>query len=206
MTTGGNKWVLTQPVFAKLLAHLDADAERAGEKYEQIRRAIVKYFESRGCAWSHELADETINRVARKISEGTEIQETSLSGYFYGVARNVFREYLRDPALNATPVESLPRGQHPASSSYEASLRASEQADVERHLECLESCVEKLPAGTRGLIISYYECDKGSKVEYRRKLAETSGLSPNSLRIRVHRIREKLEKCVEECAAPQPRE
>src|SRR5262245_25213379 len=46
--------------FARLLTRLDADADRAADAYEHLRRALERYFEWHG-AWSaDECADETI--------------------------------------------------------------------------------------------------------------------------------------------------
>jgi hypothetical protein len=35
------KWVLTREAFERLLAWLDPDRERAGQKYEKIRQKLV---------------------------------------------------------------------------------------------------------------------------------------------------------------------
>src|ERR671938_30866 len=61
---------LTAEAFTKLLARLDPDRERAGEKYEELRRTLVKFFEWRGAPFPEDQADETFNRVARKLDEG----------------------------------------------------------------------------------------------------------------------------------------
>src|SRR5215211_2074555 len=103
-------WSLNQAAFDKLLTRFDPDPERAGQKYEQLRAGIIKYFECRGSAFPDELADETINRVARKVVEGAEIPESNFSSYFYGVARNVFKEHLRSPDMNTAAIDALPRG------------------------------------------------------------------------------------------------
>lgn len=198
-------WTLNQAAFDKLLAQFDSDPDRAGEKYEQIRVGIIKFFECRGSAFPHDLADETINRVARKILEGADIQEANFSAYFYGVARNVFKEHLRSPDMNFAPIDALPRRQHPAEDPVQLIERRRVQREIERQLECLEACIENLPAAARKLVISYYELEKGAKIEYRKQLAEALGLSTNSLRIRVHRLREKLERCVEDCLARSQR-
>ena len=50
----------------------------------------------------------------------------------------------------------------------------------------------------RKLILSYYE-GAATKIENRKQMAESLGISVNGLRIRVHRIREKLEKCITAC-------
>ena len=51
-----------------LLEWLDPNLDLAGEKYEEIRRGLIKIFGYRGCSDAEGLADETINRVARAAS------------------------------------------------------------------------------------------------------------------------------------------
>lgn len=182
-----------------LLERLDSDPNRAGEKYEHIRDSIKKVFESRGCHPSDYLADETFNRVARRISEGAEIDKANISAYIYGVARNVAREHLRGPDINLLPIDGLSRSQHPAEGPGEMSERQNARDASEQGLDCLDRCFDKLPPAARDLILAYYDVDKGEQIEYRKQLAESLGLTTNGLRIRVHRIREKLEKCVEKC-------
>ena len=63
------KAALTQESFAALLLFLDADRERAGEKYEELRRTLIRFFEWRGAPFPEEHADETLNRVARQAAE-----------------------------------------------------------------------------------------------------------------------------------------
>ena len=86
---------LTRESFDILLAQLDPDRERAGERYETIRRKLIRLFEWRGCAAPEELADETINRVARRMAEGVELHSADPYGYFCAVAHLVFKEILR---------------------------------------------------------------------------------------------------------------
>ncbi len=164
----------------------------------------MKYFECRGCVPALELADETINRVARKLAEGTEIREDSFLSYFYGVARNVFHEHLRSPDRNQPPVESLPPHKHPFEDPLELIERRDEHIELETQLACLDACAELLPPETRKMILSYYEGKERSIIENRRRLAEGLGVPINSLRIRVHRIREKLEGCLLNCLARSP--
>src|SRR5215471_11614968 len=68
------KWVLTQEAFDRLLASLGEDREVAGERYVEIRKNLVRFFEWRGSAFPEDHADETINRIAKRISEGEEIR------------------------------------------------------------------------------------------------------------------------------------
>jgi hypothetical protein len=50
--------------------------EIAGQKYEQIRRKLVRFFEWRACSGADELADATIDRVIRGLVEEKEIRAT----------------------------------------------------------------------------------------------------------------------------------
>ena len=79
--------MLTQEAFDQLLAALDADRERAGHQYEIVRRKLLKFFEFHGSDAPEEHADETINRVARKLAEGERVE--NFNGYCLGVARRV---------------------------------------------------------------------------------------------------------------------
>lgn len=158
----------------------------------------MKYFECRGCIPSLELADETINRVARKLAEGAEIREDSFLSYFYGVARNVFHEHLRSPDRNQPSVDLLMPHQHPSGNPIEP---RDQHIELEAQLACLDACAERLLPETRKMILSYYEGKERARIENRRRLAEGLGVPMNSLRIRVHRVREKLEGCLVDCLA-----
>src|SRR4030095_10290739 len=135
----------------------DSDINVAAEKYEYVRCGIVKYFECRGCLPALDLADETINRLARKLGEDAEIQHGSFLSYFYGVARNVFHEHLRRVDRNLAPVETLLPHQHPSVRPLEMFEGRSVQGDLEAKLACLDSCTQSLPEETRKMILSYYE-------------------------------------------------
>ena len=182
------KWVLTQEALDSLLASLDADREQAGRKYEQIRLKLVKYFEWRRVAFPDGEADETINRVARKIHEGAIIH--NLNAYFYGVARLVFAESLKE----------LKREQEALRQTSPGALAVEDEApDSADWQACFERCLQHLPEESRSLIIEYYQDEKSRKIERRKALAERLSIPLNALRIRAHRIRAGLEACVRAC-------
>jgi DNA-directed RNA polymerase specialized sigma24 family protein len=178
-------WVLTERSLAGFLSLLDKDPERAGERYEILRRKLVRFFEWRGSATSDELADETLNRLAMKIDEGEAIRD--LHAYTGGMARLVWLETLKEQERARGAFEEL-----------RVAGRRSTQTDSPR-IECFESCLESLPAESRVLILDYYREERGGKIASRKQLAEKMGLPINALRIRSHRIRVQLEKCVADC-------
>lgn len=181
------EWVITQEFFDKLLAWLDPDRERAGTKYEDIRRRLIKIFTCRGCVEADVLADETINRVTQKVPEmmGTYTGDPAL--YFYGVAHNVHLEYLRrkpDHMLQPPPPPPT-------------LIEQPDEAEVE--YGCLEQCMQRLTPDNRELVLQYYQEEKQAKIDHRKELARRLGIALNALRIRAHRIRTMLQECVEGC-------
>lgn len=189
---------LTSASFDSLLAHLGPDRESAARAYLELRRALFVFFATRGAASPDEMTDETINRVARRLSEGERITTENPSSYFYGVARNVWRESLarrnvliplsdEDPAVEA---QTTP---------YDLLVSARERIETEIRHECLETCLAQLAPEDRELIVSYYQFGGGGKIENRKRLAAHLGLSSNTLRQKVARLRSRLAECVIIC-------
>jgi DNA-directed RNA polymerase specialized sigma24 family protein len=121
------------------------------------------------------------------------------------VARNVLRERARSPEARTQPLDLLTPSAHPPHSPFEAEEEAAKRASSERRLECLESCAGELPPEARLLILSYYEGGAGERITGRKQLAARLGIPINNLRIRAHRIRERLEKCVSSCVEARAR-
>ena len=174
-------WIMSEDSFEALLDWLDADREQAGIKYEQIRGKLIKYFSGRGHSEAEDLADETINRVASRLSQIKDQVYGDRSRYFFGVARKVQLEHLRRKQPQAPP-ES-----------------AGDSARVEVEHRCLEECIAKLSGDNRALVLGYYQADGREKIDQRRLLAEQLGIAPNALRIRAYRIRAALQECVRRC-------
>ncbi len=183
MTAAARDWVLTQEAFDRLMQWLDADPAVAARQYEATRRSLLKFFECRGCVTAEEQTDRTIDRVARKLAEGVEIRGENRYLYFYGVALHVFQEYVR----GLRPPTSVPLPLPEETSAFQ------------RRLDCMEHCLDLLPARARQMMIDYCAVQKSSKKNERETIARGLGLSVNSLRIRVHRVREQLERCVTVC-------
>ena len=63
---------------------------------------------------------------------------------------------------------------------------------------CFDKCLQQLPQSDRDLVLFRF-VDKGKELDARRELAQSLGISPNALRVRVHRTRRDLEKCITSC-------
>jgi len=174
------QWDITQAAFDKFLTWLDPDREQAGIRYEEIRRKLIKIFECRGCSSSEDLADETINRVIRKMQELADTYTGDPALYFYGVARNVHLEHVKK--IRTLPI--LP----PVSAE-----------EKEREYKCLEQCMKTLTSDNRVLMLEYYKSEKRTRIVHRKELAAGLEIAPNALRLRAFRIRAGLQICVENC-------
>jgi hypothetical protein len=177
-----------QEEFDALLAWLDADRERAGVKYEEIRTKLIKISERRQCQAGEELGDETINRVSHRVKDiaGTYVGDPAL--YFYGVLKNVYKEYLKWIKEQPTSLNDVVL---PEPKPHE---------DVELIHGYLEKCRQELEdPKDRDLIVQYYEDEKRAKIDHRKKLAEDLGMTLNNLRMRIHRINALLQKCIVDC-------
>lgn len=180
----GNRRDLTEEELNNLLAWLDPDRERAARKYQTIYRGLTKIFAIKGCKEPEELADETINRVARKASEVAANYQGDPTNYFFGVAKKVLLEHQR------IKVEFVPL---PFNLS---ALETHELAD-KLEFECLDHCLQKLTPTKRQIVRRYYDVEAGA--DAREAFAKFLGIKPNALRVKVFRIISELEECMDKC-------
>ncbi len=175
--------------FDEILAWLNSDRNEAAEIYVQLRGDLTRIFAWNRCTDPDGLTDEVFDRVAQKVHQVRQTFDGDPRLFFYGIARNLIKEspkrikkqvsleYTDLPAPDATP---------------------EDESSVMRE-DCLNSCLQKLSAERRELILDYYAKEKQAKIDYRNELAGKMGISVETLRVRVHRIRGTLEKCIEEC-------
>ncbi len=178
--------MLTRDSLDSLLSCLDEDRERAGEKYETLRRGLVTFFEWRGCVFADQHADETIDRAARKMAQGEEIR--NIHSYLVAVARFVYLEVAKEQEKANTALRQIPQN---------SATQQLQPEDV--RLDCVRACLQSLPAQSYRLLMDYYQGQTRAKIDSRKRMAENSGISSHTLRMRLHRIRLKLEECAMDC-------
>jgi RNA polymerase sigma factor (sigma-70 family) len=167
-------WFNEQLAFQELLNWLAPDLEEAGRQYEAIRQKLITLFTFRRCRFPDELADETINRVTRKLPHIKSSYIGSPARYFYAVARRVYLESQRQvPIQKIFPVPSI-------------------KEDLEELFQCLDYALSQLGPTDRNLVLSYYQEDGQSKIKHRKTLAKQIGVDINTLRVRIYRIRSQL--------------
>jgi DNA-directed RNA polymerase specialized sigma24 family protein len=158
--------------FARLLRRLADDPDKAAIEYERLRLTLVKFFDWRGAWPPDECADETLDRLAGKLEFGTPIDD--VVRYAHGIARLVLLERLRRQAQDP---------QRPIDDRVDVAAQRSlspEDARGPLH-QCFERCLEGLPAESRRLVLEYYVGEGQTKIDRRRQLARSLGLSDNAL-------------------------
>ena len=179
---------LSEETFDRLLAAFDADRERAAERYEDLRRTLVRFFEWRGAPFPDEHADETFDRVARRLSEGVDV--ANIGGYTYTVAKLVLLETRKSPDTRRAAVD------------VDTGMAAPPDqggVETEARLDCLDHCLRALSSDHHALIVEYYRDDKRARIETRRAMAARLGINAEALANRAQRLRDKLQACVRVC-------
>ncbi|WP_291990496.1 hypothetical protein [Luteitalea sp.] len=186
---------IDSPAFSSLLARLDPDSDRAGVAYEQLRRALCRFFDWRAVAAADEAADDVLDRLARRLAAGEPVQD--VRSFAMGIARLVSLEYHRRPEARAESLDPA------VADRVVATLPAVESDGRDR---CFDRCFGDLPADVREVMVRYYGGTGRTRIEARAALARDLGVSQNALRLRAQRVRDRLEQCMRRCLAgtPQP--
>jgi DNA-directed RNA polymerase specialized sigma24 family protein len=179
--------------FTRLLRWLDEGSDSQGERYLEMRRRLITYFDRRNRPAPDILADETLDRVSRTLEESGRIKVTPPARYCYVVARFVLLEDIRKGRRDVQFDETRPQVQHALSGA------AATEQDAERSLDCLGRCLARLKPDDRHLIVEYYRDAKRQRIDRRRELALRLGITMNALGIRAWRLRASLERCVAAC-------
>ena len=189
-------WNPTSEAFAQLLAWLDEGTDSGGERYLATRRRLVSYFSRKNCRTPDDLADETLNRVARRLEEEGGITDAPPAQFCYITARFVFLEHLRSFDRKVGDLSGGHDGAHPIEPSTPPDFEF-EARTVE--MDCLDRCLQQLTPPDRDLLMGYYSGDGRARIDGRKAMAERLSMTVNALTIKASRLRGKLEICVRDC-------
>jgi len=170
--------------FDALLQRLQSEGAE-GLAYETLRRRLIQFYRLHLPAEADDLADVVLDRLARKLHQGTDV--TSVPLYALGIARMVLHEArargARRFAAEADPT-FVPGGDE------------HDTAATETVLAALSQCLDAAGSAARTLILAYYGADGAERIAVRQRLAAERRISLNALRNRALRLREMLEDCV----------
>lgn len=180
----------SQDPFDRLLDWLAQDREAAATRYQQIHQRLTRLFVCKGCECGEELADQVMDRVAQKVHEMPAMTPDEQVRVFYSFSKFIFLEHERKRA--------------PAGFSLE--LRAVDSDDDgEKQHRCLDLCLRRIPEAEQHLLLHYYRYGAGDKIRHRKAMAEEMRVAMNALRIKVCRLRAKLEACLFRCVESDDR-
>jgi DNA-directed RNA polymerase specialized sigma24 family protein len=172
------RWELSAEAFEQLLRTLDPDRDNASRRYEALRRKLIDLFTWEHCENPDELADEALNRLAKRLSEGVSLDGPGTDRYAFGIARFLMREEGRTRRSRELALREIARFQQHRHGHGDSEI-----------LRALTRCLDALPADSRKLVERYYSED-------RMAVARSLDISVNALRNRALRIRERLYDCV----------
>jgi RNA polymerase sigma factor (sigma-70 family) len=165
-----------------LLAALGETPEESGLEYERLRSKLILFFSRRMLQFPEDLADETLDRLARRIVEGTVID--SIPAFALGIGRHLALEQMKN---RSETMEDDFWDNVPAPSATQSS---------EEEIARMERCLKTLRPDEANLLRGYYLATKGTSIKTRGKLAKRLGISANTLRQRVFLARQRLRDCM----------
>ena len=167
-----------------LVERLRADATAGGFDYEQLRRRLVLFFRQHEPVDAEALADDALDRLARRLDEGTAVDNAGL--YAFGIAKlMLFEAHERRMRQEAARQEAFAAVEDEPEEETDPALLAA-----------LRACLRESGVRSTALMLAYYRDDDARRIVTRRDLAAGLGVSLNALRNRALRLREALEACV----------
>lgn len=151
--------------------------------YNELRDLLIRFFRLKGLRQTEKAADETLDRVALKLTHGEQIED--FTKYALTVARYIFFEQQR-----------LEIKERKAGESFHAQI-AQNGFDPQKgeELTHYRRCYKALKPDERHILEEYF-ADRPEIDDARVKLAEKLGVSGNALRLRVFHLRRRLADCL----------
>jgi hypothetical protein len=178
---------LDQQSLEALLRALDPDRDRAASLYAHLFERLRSLFEWNGFEPSDALADQTLDRLALRLSQESQGVEPvrEPARFAAGIARMIMQETRRNEQRMKEAAEEFQQGAF-----------AYATGEKERISAILNDCLERISADRRLLIERYYSSDARNHIGVRAALAKELKISLNALRNRAGRIRADLENCI----------
>lgn len=175
---------LTAESYSLLLKAFSSDEESAAVAYAKLRDSLIRFFQIKGDEMPDEAADETLDRVAIKLGEAVLIED--LTKYSFGVARLVFHENLRKTQKEKKVLEN-----------YRAESERQKFDEETDEFAPFRECFESLAGNDKSILQTYFnDLPYAELNENRQKMTDKLGVSVNSLRLKIFRLRRRLEDCV----------
>ena len=175
---------ITPESFSRLLTAFSSNQMEAGIAYTKLRDSLVRFFQLKSDFAPDEAADVTLDRVTVKFSQNAEIDD--LTKYSFGVARFIFLERLRIANKEKIAAEGF----------HKDKISPKPEAESDEILP-LRECFERLGSEEKNILQTYFADIPHSKLmEQREQFCIKNNISLNNLRLKIFRLRHRLENCV----------
>ena len=181
---------ITGEDFKNLLGCFSSDTEEAARKYEEIRRGLIDFFYYRGATDAESLADETINRVAKKLPTANFDENFKTATYFYSFAAKIHLEDRREHSKIAVSIDEIESLADPKNTLNEPD-KAGEI--------CLEKCLAQHSPDENRILLQYYGFDADARTQARKSLAEENNINIGLLHTKISRLKKTLRGCLKKC-------
>ncbi|MDQ2745922.1 MAG: hypothetical protein M3T96_01515 [Acidobacteriota bacterium] len=173
---------LTAESLNRLLVKLSDDEREAAVAYTNLRASLIRFFELKGDSEPETAADETLDRTALKVTADAPVD--NVKNYSFGVARLIFLERRRRSQREKNAAEDF----------YDGVQTATVETD---EVNFFRECFQSLPVADREFMQSYFtDVPYQELTELRRRLTDEAGISLNQVRVKISRLRKRLENCV----------
>jgi hypothetical protein len=150
------------------------EEEAAVERYRRLHGRLVLFFMRHRSYHPEDLADQVVNRLARKLSDGLSIG--NIEAFALGMARLVVREEQAQSLRERNCHLELCRNESVVQRTFN---------ERENSYQWMENQLATLPVSQRSMLERYHEGEGIRRIRERQKLAEEMGLSIGTLRKRI---------------------
>lgn len=157
--------------------------------YHRLYQKLEGFFRLKGLSRTDEAVDETMDRLSNLFGEQHESIE-DIYRLAYKIAGYVYLEFRRADKKERDAVETFRQIQDVSKPEFE-----QEEIDL---IDLQRKCLNRLNEDERRLLRDYYEEGTGkSKDERRSQLAKELNITKSSLRVKILRLRQKVEGLME---------
>ena len=175
---------MTAESLDKLLEVLSHDRNPAA--YSELRDSLVRFFQLKGDDSPDAAADETLDRVAAKLAESITVED--IKKYTFGVARFIYLERLRREQRRRQAVKE-----------YYAKNIERNDGEEKDGFAGLRECFNLLADEDKNLLKTYFaDLPPDELTARRQRLIEKENITLNKLRLKIYRLRRRLDDCVRE--------
>ncbi len=159
--------------FSHLFGSTPKDVESG---YDELRRKLVRFFQSKRVSDPDLLADETIARAVKRVMSGAEVNP-NIGAFCHGIAKFVLlEESKKRPSLSIEDTGEPSPAPRPGLNNLESA-------------EFLRDVLGSVPEEDAAVFVEYHQGD-------RRSLCDRLRTTENALRIRIARIKSKLNEAI----------